>query len=71
VKDAHLNGKAQALVDVIKRNPFRTPPPYEKLSEGLRGPYSRRINAQHRLVHQVRKEGKAARIPNMLFRYRI
>ena len=43
----------QRLLDIIAENPFQNPPPYEKLVGDLAGPYSRRINIQHRLVYQV------------------
>lgn len=50
---AGLKGKAQLLLDILKANPFQTPPPYEKLVGDLAGAYSRRINIQHRLVYEV------------------
>ena len=53
LKQAGLAGKAKAIAEVLERNPFETPPPYEKLSGDLRGMYSRRINIQHRLVYEV------------------
>ena len=31
LKAAHLDAKAKALIDVIRRNPYQTPPSYEKL----------------------------------------
>ncbi len=53
-----LKPKAQALLDVLGEDPFRSPPPFEKLVGDLEGAYSRRINIQHRLVFQVlEKEG--------------
>ncbi|MGH1432433.1 MAG: Txe/YoeB family addiction module toxin [Neptuniibacter sp.] len=48
-----LKEKAQALLQIIERNPYQTPPPYEKLVGDLSGAYSRRINIQHRIVYQV------------------
>lgn len=50
---SNLRDKAQALLDVIRVNPFQNPPPYEKLLGDLEGAYSRRINIQHRLVYEV------------------
>ena len=44
---------AKELVLLVERNPFQTPPPYEKLN-GYRDAYSRRINRKHRLVYVVR-----------------
>lgn len=48
-----LRPKAQRLLDLLRDNPYQTPPPYEKLVGDLAGAYSRRINIQHRLVYQV------------------
>ncbi len=48
-----LKPQAQRLLDIIAKNPFQNPPPYEKLIGDLAGAYSRRINIQHRLVYQV------------------
>jgi len=45
--------KAKELIDVVKDNPFMTPPSYEKLVGDLQGFYSRRINKQHRFVYAV------------------
>lgn len=50
---SHLRPQAQRLLDLIAKNPFQNPPPYEKLIGDLAGAYSRRINIQHRLVYQV------------------
>lgn len=50
-----LNEKAKSLVELLERNPFETPPTYEKLI-GFENVYSRRINVQHRLVYEVRKK---------------
>ena len=49
--------KVKALVELLKDNPYATPPSYEKLI-GFNNAYSRRINNQHRLVYEIReKEG--------------
>ena len=53
VASSNLKPQAQRLLDIIARNPFQNPPPYEKLIGDLAGAYSRRINIQHRLVYQV------------------
>ena len=51
-----LKPKAQVLLNILQKNPFQTPPPYEKLLGDLQGACSRRINIQHRLVYQVLKK---------------
>lgn len=48
-----LKAKAQQLLALIAEDPYRKPPPCEKLIGDLAGAYSRRINIQHRLVYQV------------------
>ena len=53
LKSTGLDKKAKELIDIIKNNPFQTPPVYEGLVGNLQGFYSRRINIQHRLVYQV------------------
>lgn len=53
LSSAGLRPKAEALLDILRKNPFQSPPPYEKLVGDLAGACSRRINIQHRLVYQV------------------
>ena len=48
-----LKPKAQEVLALIAEDPYRKPPPLEKLIGDLSGAYSRRINIQHRLVYQV------------------
>lgn len=48
-----LRPKAEVLLAILQEDPFRNPPPFEKLVGDLAGAYSRRINIQHRLVYQV------------------
>lgn len=48
-----LKPKALTLLQILERNPYQNPPPFEKLVGDLAGAYSRRINIQHRLVYQV------------------
>lgn len=50
---AGLRTKAETLLGILERNPYQTPPPYEKLVGDLAGACSRRINIHHRLVYQV------------------
>ena len=64
-----LKEKAIELLDLLKNNPYQTPPPYEKLTGDLTGAYSRRINIQHRLVYQVLEEEKTVKIIRMWTHY--
>lgn len=50
---AGLKQKAESLLALLAEDPFRRPPPFEKLIGDLAGTYSRRINIQHRLVYQI------------------
>lgn len=56
LKSAGLDKKTKELIEIIRVNPFETPPIYEALVGNLNGYYSRRINIQHRLVYQVYAE---------------
>ena len=60
--------KVKSLVELLKVNPFQTPPKYEKLI-GVRDTYSRRINVQHRLVYEVRKAENVVVIIRMWTHY--
>ena len=69
LKSAGLSIKAKALVDLIKEDPFATPPSYEKLVGDLKGLYSRRINIKHRLVYQVYEDEKVIKIISLWTHY--
>ena len=69
LKSAKLEKKAKSLIDVIRENPYQTPPPYEKLKGDLHGLYSRRINIKHRLVYEVIEETKTVKIISMWTHY--
>lgn len=56
LKATGLDRKAKELIEVIRKNPYQIPPPYEKPVGNLNGFYSRRINIQHRIVYQVYEE---------------
>ena len=64
-----LRDKAQALLDILEKDPFQNPPPYEKLVGDLCGAYSRRINIQHRLVYEVFRKEKTVRVLRMWTHY--
>ena len=64
-----LKGKSEELLNLLRENPFKTPPRYEKLVGDLFGAYSRRINQQHRLVYQVLPEERMVKIIRMWTHY--
>lgn len=66
---AGLKPKAQALLDLLAIDPFRNPPPYEKLVGDLAGAYSRRINIQHRLIYEVFAKERVVRVLRMWTHY--
>jgi len=69
LKSAGLSEKAKQLIEIIKLNPYTTPPSYEKLVGDLSGAYSRRINIQHRLVYSVDENEKIIKILRMWTHY--
>ena len=66
---AGLKEKAQELLQVLAKDPFQNPPPYEKLVGDLNGAYSRRINIHHRLVYEVFKKERIVRVLRMWTHY--
>jgi toxin YoeB len=66
---AGLRPKAEKLLEILSRNPYQTPPPFEKLVGDLSGAYSRRINIQHRLVYQILQEERTVKVIRMWTHY--
>ena len=64
-----LKPKAETLLDILRENPFQSPPPYEKLLGDLLGAYSRRINIKHRLVYQVYPEEGVVKVIRLWTHY--
>ncbi len=64
-----LKPKAQELLALIAEDPYRKPPPFEKLVGDLAGAYSRRINIQHRLVYQVLDEERVVKVLRLWSHY--
>ena len=69
ISNSGLKRKAQSLLEIISKYPYKNPPPYEKLVGDLSGAYSRRINIQHRLIYQVLEKEKAIKILRMWTHY--
>ena len=61
--------KAETPLGTLSQDPFKGPPPYEKLIGDLSGAYSRRINIQHRLVYQVLEDIKTVKVIRMWTHY--
>ena len=66
---AGLRSKAEKLLDIMRENPYQTPPPFEKLLGDLSGACTRRINIQHRLVYQTIDEEKGVKVIRMWTHY--
>ncbi|HTO19371.1 MAG TPA: Txe/YoeB family addiction module toxin [Pseudomonas sp.] len=64
-----LKPKAQELLMLLAEDPYRKPPPFEKLVGDLAGAYSRRINIQHRLVYQVLEEEHVVKVLRLWSHY--
>jgi len=64
-----LRPKAEALLEILAKDPFADPPPFEKLVGDLAGAYSRRINIQHRLVYQVLADIQTVKVIRMWTHY--
>jgi Txe/YoeB family toxin of toxin-antitoxin system len=64
-----LKERVQNLIEILKEDPFKNPPSYEKLLGDLNGAYSRRINIQHRLVYQVFEKEHVVRVLRMWTHY--
>jgi Txe/YoeB family toxin of toxin-antitoxin system len=69
LKRSGLKMKAEALLDILRRDPFQSPPPFERLLGDLAGAFSRRINIHHRLVYQVLRREKIVKVVRMLTHY--
>jgi Txe/YoeB family toxin of toxin-antitoxin system len=60
-----LDAKARELLRLLAEDPYRSPPPFERLVGDLSGAYSRRINIQHRLVYQVLDDRRIVKVLRM------
>ncbi|MDA0746096.1 MAG: Txe/YoeB family addiction module toxin [bacterium] len=69
IASSGLRPKVETLLDLLKRNPYQVPPPYEKLVGDLSGAYSRRINIQHRLVYQIYENETTIKVIRMWTHY--
>jgi toxin YoeB len=64
-----LKPQAERVLQILKENPFQSPPGYEKLIGDLSGAYSRRINIQHRIVLQILDDVHTVKIIRMWTHY--
>jgi len=66
---AGLRPKAEKLIEILRENPYQSPPPLEKLLGDLSGAFSRRINIQHRLVYQIIEDEEVVKVIRMWTHY--
>jgi len=66
---SNLKKNAEKILDILKEEPFKKFPPYERLLGDLAGSFSRRINIQHRIVYQVYENEKIVKIIRMWTHY--
>ena len=64
-----LKPQAERLPDILREDPYRTPPSYERLVGDLTGTCSRRINIQQRIVYQTLDDIKTVKIIRMWAHY--
>ena len=64
-----LKKNVEKLIDILKKDPFSSPPKYEKLVGDLAGIFSRRINIQHRLVYEINESDHYVKILRMWSHY--
>ena len=69
VKEAGVESKVRPLLELLKDDPFITPPRYEKLVGDLAGANSRRITIQHRLVYEVLEADHCVKVLRMWSHY--
>jgi Txe/YoeB family toxin of toxin-antitoxin system len=62
ISSAGLRPKVEYLLEVLGKDPYRSPPPFEKLVGDFSGAYSRRINVQNRLVYQILPEARTVKV---------
>jgi Txe/YoeB family toxin of toxin-antitoxin system len=69
ISRAGLKPQVNRLLEVLREDPFRNSPSYEKLVGDLSGACSRRINIHHRLVYQVLGDIRTVKIIRMWAHY--
>jgi len=69
IQAAGLRDKVEALLELLEKDPYASPPPFERLLGDLKGAISRRINIQHRLVYQVLDDEKTVKVLRMWTHY--
>jgi Txe/YoeB family toxin of toxin-antitoxin system len=53
LENAGLYKKRDQLIEMVEKNPYQNPPPYEIMKHDYKGAISRRINRKHRFVYEI------------------
>ena len=69
IAQSGLKPQTNRLLDILREDPYRNPPPFEKLVGDLSGACSRRINIQHRLIYQVLDDIRTVKVIRMWTHY--
>jgi Txe/YoeB family toxin of toxin-antitoxin system len=69
IAQSGLKAQTLKLLEILQKNPYQNPPPYEKLVGDLTGAFSRRINIQHRLIYQILDDIKTVKVIRMWTHY--
>ena len=69
IRAVGLRSRVEELLEILRKDPFQTPPRFERLVGDLQGACSRRINIQHRLVYQVLKQDGVVKVLRMWTHY--
>ena len=64
-----LKPQAERLLAILKDDPYRIPPPFERLVGDLSGACSRRINIQHRIIYQILDDIRTVKVIRMWTHY--
>ncbi|MFT7859297.1 MAG: Txe/YoeB family addiction module toxin [Sulfurimonas sp.] len=66
---SNLAEKTKKLIEVLKVDPFKQHPSFEKLMGNLQNTFSRRINHHHRIIYEVKEKEKVVRVLRMWTHY--
>ena len=69
ISHSGLKSQVEHLLEILKEDPYQTPPPFEKLLGDLSGACSRRTSIQHRLVYQILDDIKTVKVIRMWTHY--
>ena len=66
---SNLRPRVEQLLEILRADPYATPPRFERLVGDLTGALSRRVNVRHRLVYQVVEAERTVKVLRMWTHY--